>query len=332
MKSDALQRSGLDVDRLPVHVAIIMDGNGRWAKKRLMNRVKGHEKGSQTVKSIVSACRELGIQYLTLYAFSTENWARPKSEVSALMQLLKKFLVSERRELTEKGIHDFGLHFGEKEGYLEATRLLGLNQGIGAELARGVRFLADKYGGKDFAMQTKGLEFPGYEPRGSWSMGLAYATADRGACHMRAWPIAVEAFGDLDPFTIEGKAELVAGMQDDNSSKFSAIFCDFWAVSNETQAEVLSLVLGREVTAAGLKTLGERVNNLARLFNEREGFDRKDDTLPERIFKEALPTGASAGKLLPREEFEKMLAEYYAVRGWDEHGKVSEAKKQELGL
>ncbi len=104
MKSDAMQPSGLDVNRLPVHVAIIMDGNGRWAKKRLMNRVKGHEKGSQTVKSIVSACRELGIQYLTLYAFSTENWARPKSEVSALMQLLKKFLVSERGELMEKGI------------------------------------------------------------------------------------------------------------------------------------------------------------------------------------------------------------------------------------
>lgn len=235
-------------------------------------------------------------------------------------------------ELTEKGIHDFGLRFGDKESYLEAAKLLGLNQGIGAELSRGVRAMAEKYGGKDFAMQTKGLEFPGYEPRGSWSMGLAYATADRGACHMRAWPIAVEAFGDLDPYTIEGKAELVAGMQDDNSSKFSAVFCDFWAVSNEIQAEILSLVLEREVTAEELKQLGERVYNLARLFNEREGFDRKDDTLPERIFKEALPTGASAGKLLPREEFEKMLSEYYAVRGWDENGKVSEDKKKELGI
>lgn len=104
MKSDAPGTSGLDLSRLPVHVAIIMDGNGRWAKKRLMNRVFGHEKGSRTVRTIVTASRELGIQYLTLYAFSTENWARPKSEVSALMQLLKKFLVSEQQDLMEKGI------------------------------------------------------------------------------------------------------------------------------------------------------------------------------------------------------------------------------------
>jgi undecaprenyl diphosphate synthase len=104
LKSDALQTSGLDLDRLPVHVAIIMDGNGRWAKKRLMNRVRGHEKGSRTVRSIVSACSELQIPYLTLYAFSTENWARPKSEVSSLMGLLKKFLVSEQDEMKEKGI------------------------------------------------------------------------------------------------------------------------------------------------------------------------------------------------------------------------------------
>lgn len=98
MKSDISQA------RLPAHVAVIMDGNGRWAKKRLMNRIKGHEKGSQTVRTIVSACREIQIPFLTLYAFSTENWARPKSEVSALMHLLKKFLVSEQDEMMEKGI------------------------------------------------------------------------------------------------------------------------------------------------------------------------------------------------------------------------------------
>jgi len=104
LKSDSPVISGLDLNRLPVHVAIIMDGNGRWARKRLMNRVTGHEKGSRTVRTIVTAGRELGIKYLTLYAFSTENWARPKSEVSALMQLLKKFLVSEQQDLMDKGI------------------------------------------------------------------------------------------------------------------------------------------------------------------------------------------------------------------------------------
>ncbi len=89
---------------LPSHVAIIMDGNGRWAKKRLMNRVKGHEKGSDTVRSIVTASREIGIKCLTLYAFSTENWARSESEVKALMGLLKKFIVAEREDLQKNNI------------------------------------------------------------------------------------------------------------------------------------------------------------------------------------------------------------------------------------
>ena len=94
----------LDATRLPDHVAIIMDGNGRWAKKRLLNRVKGHEKGSDTVRNIVRTCRELGIRYLTLYAFSTENWQRPKSEVEALMTLLKRFLKTEKSEMLENDI------------------------------------------------------------------------------------------------------------------------------------------------------------------------------------------------------------------------------------
>ncbi len=96
--------SELDASQLPAHVAIIMDGNGRWAKKRLLNRIIGHEKGSETVRTVVRACRELGIRYLTLYAFSTENWQRPKVEVEALMALLRRFLQSEKSEMMENNI------------------------------------------------------------------------------------------------------------------------------------------------------------------------------------------------------------------------------------
>lgn len=92
------------LENIPAHVGIIMDGNGRWAKKKLMNRVKGHEQGSQTVRQIVTKSAEIGIQVLTLYAFSTENWARPKTEVKALMTLLKKFLVAERDTLIKNRI------------------------------------------------------------------------------------------------------------------------------------------------------------------------------------------------------------------------------------
>lgn len=94
----------LDATQLPAHVAIIMDGNGRWAKKRLLNRIMGHEKGSDTVRAIVRTCREIGIRYLTLYAFSTENWQRPKKEVEALMTLLIRFLKSEKSEMLQNDI------------------------------------------------------------------------------------------------------------------------------------------------------------------------------------------------------------------------------------
>ncbi|MGD8284734.1 MAG: isoprenyl transferase [Desulfobacterales bacterium] len=94
----------LDTNKLPVHVAVIMDGNGRWAKQRLLTRIKGHEKGSDTVRTVVRTCREIGIPYLTLYAFSTENWQRPRKEVEALMMLLNKFLRSEKAEMIENNI------------------------------------------------------------------------------------------------------------------------------------------------------------------------------------------------------------------------------------
>ena len=96
--------SKYDIDSVPCHVAIIMDGNGTWATKKFMNRIKGHEKGSIAVHSIVNICLELGIKFLTLYAFSTENWARSDHEVFALMNLLKKFAQSERKQLFEQNV------------------------------------------------------------------------------------------------------------------------------------------------------------------------------------------------------------------------------------
>jgi len=94
----------IDPEKLPRHVAVIMDGNGRWARKRGMNRIRGHEKGADAVRDIVRKTREIGIQWLTLYAFSEENWKRPKTETRALMGLLKRFLKGELKEMQENGI------------------------------------------------------------------------------------------------------------------------------------------------------------------------------------------------------------------------------------
>lgn len=94
----------IDKEKLPHHIAIIMDGNGRWAKKKLLNRINGHVKGADAVREVVTACRELGIKVLTLYAFSEENWRRPREEVAALMDLLEEYLVKEREEMLKHGI------------------------------------------------------------------------------------------------------------------------------------------------------------------------------------------------------------------------------------
>ena len=150
----------LDASQLPAHVAIIMDGNGRWAKKRLLNRIVGHERGSDTVRTIVRTSREIGIRYLTLYAFSTENWQRPKTEVEALMTLLKRFLKSEKSEMLANGIRlrAIGqinrLPSGVRkvlEETMTATRdnrrmdlILALSYGSRAEIVDMVQALADK--------------------------------------------------------------------------------------------------------------------------------------------------------------------------------------------
>ncbi len=94
----------IDGKRIPRHIAVIMDGNGRWAKQRSLKRIEGHRKGAESVSEIVRACREIGVRYLTLFAFSVENWQRPREEVTALMVLLREYLLSELEEMMENGI------------------------------------------------------------------------------------------------------------------------------------------------------------------------------------------------------------------------------------
>ena len=229
-------------------------------------------------------------------------------------------------EMTEKGIHDFGIRFGDEDKYIEYLKLMSRREGVGADLALGVKKLSEKYGGSDFAMHVKGLEYPQYEPRGSWGMSLAYAVSDRGACHMRAYAPNEEVFAaSIPPYTAEGKGEMVYNLGLHNAVKFSLIICDFWPLGLDRMAEVMTMITGKTWTEEALNEVALRVLNIARAFNQREGFNRKDDTMPGRLAKEALKTGPAAGQLIPQEAFEDMLNQYYQVLGWDNNGIVPES-------
>ena len=148
----------VDVTRLPRHVAIIMDGNGRWAKSRMQPRLYGHKVGADSVRDIVETCREIGVKYLTLYAFSSENWQRPEQEVSGLMNILKRYLEGELARMQKNQVRLVSIGDREKlphsvreslENVIEATAgndqltlNLALSYGGRDEMVRAVRKIA----------------------------------------------------------------------------------------------------------------------------------------------------------------------------------------------
>ncbi|NIT14732.1 MAG: isoprenyl transferase [Candidatus Dadabacteria bacterium] len=138
----------IDTNNLPGHIVIIMDGNGRWAQKHNLDRISGHREGMKSVKSIIRASRSLGIKYLTLYAFSAQNWSRPQAEVSALMELLKYYLIEEGNTLVEK---DIRLNAIGRLGSLpvDARRVLEKTIDMTKQCKGMILTLALSYGGRE---------------------------------------------------------------------------------------------------------------------------------------------------------------------------------------
>lgn len=237
--------------------------------------------------------------------------------------------ISLAMEMTESGRHDFGIRFGDAQGYLQLVEeIAALSTERGRDLALGAKQLAEKYQATDLSMEVKGLEMPAYEPRGNYGMGLAYATSERGACHLRAFTI----FSPT-PFDIETQVKDVIAAQNFNAIKWSMCYCDFWgSVNTEVTADLLSVGLGESVTAAELEQAGERIWNLSRLFNQRNGFGISDDSLPEKVLKKPLKSGPNAGKTFSPEDFSTAIQAYYQQRGWDAQGQLGTAKLVELGL
>ena len=232
-------------------------------------------------------------------------------------------------DMAEQGLRDFGLRFGEVPEYLAVVEEMArLSTDRGRDLALGVKRLAAKYAAEDLAIESKGMEFPAYEPRGNHGMGLAYATSERGACHLRAFTIFAE-----NPFDDAQLAKDVVAAQNLNAIKWAMCICDFWGtITTEYLARQLSAGLGETVTAEELDRAGERIWNLLRLLNNREGFTAADDSLPKKILTQALRGGPHEGRTLGAHELEAMKSLYYAARGWDADAVPRPATLAALGL
>ena len=268
-------------------------------------------------------------------------------------------------ELTEKGMLKSDLKFGDSGKIEKTLEDIAYRRDLGNEMAEGVRRLSQKYGGEDFACHVKGLEMAGYDPRGCTGQGLGYATANCGATHlsgsthaMETDPLSEGADAYLSPHGTKAKAHFVVFLQDLMEVTNSAIFClqtqfpfleenfaykytpapilrfimrNMPAIATATTdlsdyCGLLSGVLGYKISRKELYNIGERVFNLERLMNCREGISRKDDTLPRRILEDVGEKGWAPIEL------DKMLKKYYKLRGWDEDGRPGEMVLNRLDI
>ena len=246
-------------------------------------------------------------------------------------------IVAFAMECKEKGLLKEVPDFADASGQRELIKNMAYRKGVGDLLSNGTKIASEQIGknSSQFAMNVKGLELPGYSPRSSWGMALAYATSDRGGCHQRAWTVRAEIDGPLERFSTKGVAQYVKDVQDERAAAFSLVVCDFAPLSVEDFIMGLKLTADISLTKEEYLQAGERIWNLERLFNVREAqVSKEEDTLPARVFEEPLPLPPDGKETvcLPKATFEKMLLEYYSIRGWDQNGIPTKSKVETLNL
>jgi aldehyde:ferredoxin oxidoreductase len=242
-------------------------------------------------------------------------------------------------ELAERGFipqTDIGmaLRFGDADAVLALTEAMGYRKGFGDLLAEGGYRVAERYGHPELFIGSKKQAFAAYDPRGSVGMGLGYATSNRGACHLRGYSISLEHFGNpvkLDPFTTREKGMWLATLQNQTAFVDASGVCLFSTMAMGPQAlgEMVAEAVGMPIDENEMQRIGERIWNLERLFNNKAGLGRADDSLPPRMLEEPLTEGASKGHVVPLAE---MLSDYYQFRGWDPEGRPTPERLAQLGL
>lgn len=242
-------------------------------------------------------------------------------------------------EATERGLlGGKGLAWGDSDAMLKLLDEIAHRKGIGNDIADSPARAAKKWGHPEISMSVKGMSIPAYDPRGIKGMGIAYATSNRGACHLRGYTPAAEVVGNVlgpgykvdDPLKWEGKGKLTVVFQNVHAVTDCLDVCKFatFAESLDTFAKQYATITGNPMDANGLLKVGERVYNLERYYNNLAGFRAGSDYLPERFLKEPSNGPGSKGHVC---ELEPMLKEYYEARGWV-NGVVPESKLKELEI
>lgn len=264
-------------------------------------------------------------------------------------------------EATEKGLIETPLKFGSPEHISEVLNDIAYRKGLGDDLANGTRNLSEKYGGKDFAIQVKGLELAAYDPRGAWGQGLSYAVANRGGCHLSAPVFSMEGtLKFIKPNTTYSKAiytdyfeNMYAAINSMHGCQFTsfAYMLETFVVKN-TPKPLLKLTMqylpkvalalmdislysksfqsisGIQLSQKEMLTAGKRIHILERYLNTLEGIDKNADTLPDRLLKE----GRKSDKKKSVVPLEKMLKSYYKIKGYDENGIPKKSLRKKLGI
>jgi aldehyde:ferredoxin oxidoreductase len=276
----------------------------------------GADTGVGDLDAVIKAnwlCNDLGMDPISMGA-----------TLAAAMELY------ERGILTDSQV-EMPLRFGSSEALVRMTEATAYREGFGNELAEGSKRLGDKFKHPEVFMGVKGQEFPAYDARGFQGMGVAFATCNRGACHLRAWTPGVESDGTFDPHTPVGKSEWVVNEQNRTTSHDATGVCLFTAIGAplEDLVACTAAATGIPFKLEDFVKAGERTWNLERLWNLKAGITAADDTLPERLLKEGHKSGPAKGVTV---HLDQMLPVYYQTRGWDGRGVPTRQKLVELGL
>jgi aldehyde:ferredoxin oxidoreductase len=244
----------------------------------------------------------------------------------------------EKGLLTKNDTDGIELTFGNHEALVRVIKKIAYREGFGDLLAEGVRNASTKLGkgSEHFAMQNKGLELPGYDIRSLKACALGFMTSTRGGCHLRSSMYDFDVKGRVDRFkasralgkVVKEREDLWAVMDSLILCKFIRSVCGTYEKLNE----LYTLVSGIKATPIELQKAGERIYNLEKAYNVREGWTRKDDYPPPRVMKDPIRDAAAQGSVVTKKEFRAMLDAYYKARGWDRKGFITKDKLAELGL